>query len=109
MNKVSRPFVRERETAMLSVYNQSYLAISIGEEVRIGPIGQLTETKTFRFPSLVCPNVGVPLKTSFQVREVRLHKLGPDSVTWSHTLLLQPGPGPLGLQVKTIVVTKPIG
>jgi len=57
--------VREREAAMLSVYNQSYLAISIGEEVH----------------------------------EVRLHKLGPDSVTWSHTLLLQPGPGPLGLQV----------
>lgn len=50
---------------MLSVYNQSYLALSIGEEVR----------------------------------EVRLHKLGPDSVTWSHTLVLLPGPGPLGLQV----------
>ena len=37
-----------------------------------------------------------------QVREVRLHKLGPDSVTLSYTLVLQPGPGPLGLQV-TIV------
>ena len=34
-----------------------------------------------------------------QVREVRLHKLGPDSVSWSHTLVLLPGPGPLGLQV----------
>ena len=36
------------------------------------------------------------------MREVRLHKLGPDSVAWSYTLVLQPGPGPLGLQV-TIV------
>ena len=33
------------------------------------------------------------------MHEVRLHKLGPDSVTWSYTLVLQPGPGPLGLQV----------
>merc|ERR1719447_2524346 len=61
----SEVVVKEREAAMLRVYNQSYLALSIGEEVR----------------------------------EVRLHKLGPDSVTWSYTLVLQPGPGPLGLQV----------
>ena len=27
--------VREREAAMLSVYNQSYLALSIGEEVTV--------------------------------------------------------------------------
>ena len=31
---VSLFFVREREAAMLSVYNQSYLALSIGEEVK---------------------------------------------------------------------------
>ena len=82
---------REREAAMLSVYNQSYLAISVGEEVRAGHLD--FETKLWL-------NQGQNLHLeTFQVREVRLHKLGPDSVTWSYTLVLQPGPGPLGLQV----------
>jgi len=60
--------IREREAAMLAVYQHSYLALCIGEDE--GP------------------------------REVRLHRLGPDSVSWSHTLELgSTAPGPLGLQV----------
>ena len=59
--QLERHFVREREAAMLSVYNQSYLAISIGEEVRIGP-----DTFRFRFPSWVCTNVVSLLQQLFR-------------------------------------------